>query len=404
MPVGRTIPGLLALLPLLVSSAQSPATPPARFSFFKVFPGSLPEYTALTLSEDGSASYDGRALNESPQPDTFRLPPEVVNRIFALAAELNYFRDLELESPRKIANLGQKALRYEKGEQQGQVRFNYTENRSAAALQELCEKIARGRFYIAQLQFQLKFDRLAVLETLQQFENQLNNRGFVHLEQFVPVLTQVVADSRVVRLAQTRAQRLLERIRSTGARVRFEYVSEPQNWYAAINLGEDGQGSYESRRLKEPDNPQLLDVSPSVRALAFELLRKSDYLREPGVAVRHVAVGVSFKLAYEAGLEYREVVSSPPPPANLAALITFFNQILTQVELRSRLTHALGQDLVELPVVLHNLEQAVSRGALAEPGEFIPVLEQVARGPNFLEAERALARKILGKLGAATPR
>lgn len=399
MRVRRVSLGLLAGLALLAPAPKSVETPPARLTFVKVFPGSLPEYTALTVSEDGMASYDGRTLDEPAQPESFQLPAELLAQLFALVTELDYFNGIQLEAPRKIANLGQKTFRYEKGQQRSEVRFNYTENATAIALQELCEKIARGRFYIAQLQFKLRFDRLGVLGTLREFEHHLNNKGFVHWEQFVPVLTQVAQNRRVVHLARSRAQRLLERIRGLAAQIHFEQVQA--DWYAAVSLREDGVGSYERRRLDQPGYRQPLEVSASVRARVFELLRQANYLRElSGYHEAKKSAG-GIRLAYEAGAEYNQVAFSTPPTASLAALTRLFGQILTQIEFRSRLARALGQDIVELPVVLRELEQAVRRGKLAEPSEFVPLLERVARGQNFYEEERALARKILDKIRVA---
>lgn len=397
MRVGRVILSLLAVLALPARAALPDETSPARFTFVKVFPGSLPEYAALTAAEDGAASYDGRALADPAQPETFRLPAELTAQIFALVTELNYFQGIQLESSHKIANLGQKTFRYEKGRQQAEIRFNYTQNAAGVALQELCEKIVRGRFYIAQLDFKLKYDRLGVLGTLREFEHQFNRHGFVYLEQFVPVLMQMAQDPRVVQLARSRAKRLLERIRGAPAQILYEQVSEQTAWYTTVSLREDGQGSCEKRRVDQPGNPQPLEISASLHARAFELLRQANYLRgldahrEPGKLTGGV------RLAYEAGAEYNQVAFSTPPTPSVAALSRLFAQILTQIEFRSRLAQALRQDVLELPVVLRELEEAVNRGALAEPAEFVPLLEKVARGQDF-EAEQALARRILNRI------
>jgi len=386
--------GLLLVLALPALAAQTPA----RFTFIKVFPGSVPEYTALTVSEAGEASYEGRVLHEQAEPEGFRLPAAMVARLFSLVAELNYFRQLKLESGRKIASLGEKTFRYQKADAQFEVRFNYTENSTAVTLLDLCERIARGRYLIAQLHFKLKYDRLGVLSTLREFEHSLNSGELIYLEQFVPVLTRIANDPNVLRLAQSRAKALLARTQGLPAQIRYEQASEQRGFYYAVTLREDGLASYEMRPLDQPSNSQPLTLSQALCARAFELVRQANYLRdvagyrEPGASAEGV------RLTYEAGYEYNQAAFAQAPTAALAALVKLFAQILLQVELRTRLAKALAEEPVELVLVLRDLEQAVERGGLAEPAEFIPLLEKVANDKSYYEPEQELARRILDKL------
>jgi len=385
--------GLLLVLALAAQSAS-----PARFTFIKVFPGSVPEYTALTVSEAGEAHYEGRALHEQAEAEAFLLPAAMVARLFTLVAELNYFRQLTLESSRRIASLGEKTFRYQKGEAQFEVRFNYTENSTAVTLLDLCERIARGRYLIAQLQFKLKYDRLGVLSALREFEHSLNSGELIYLEQFGPVLTRIANDPNVLRLAQTRAKALLARTQGLPAQIRYEQASEQRGFYYAVTLREDGLASYEIRPLDQPTNTQPLTLSQALCARAFELVRQANYLRdvagyrEPGGSPDGV------RLTYEAGYEYNQAAFSQPPTASLAALVKLFQQILLQVELRTRLAKALAEEPVELALVLRDLEQAIERRELAEPAEFIPLLEKVANDRSYYEPEQELARRILDRL------
>lgn len=384
--------------PAAQRAAASAEASSACFTFVKVFPGSAPEYTALTVSEDGEASYDGRTLQDGAEPEAFRLPAAMVARLFSLVAELNYFRNLSLESPRKIASLGKKTFRYQKGGEWSEVRFNYTENPTARALLDLCERITRGRYLIAQLQFKLKYDRLGVLSTLREFERYFNGGELIYLEQFVPVLTRISNHPRVLRLAQNRAKALLARIQGAPAQIHYEQASEQLGWYYAVTLRKDGVASYESRPLDQPTNTQPLTLSQSLYARAFELVRQANYLRD--VAGYREAEGApeGVRLTYEAGYEYNQVAFAHPPTVALAALAELFRQILVQVELRTRLTKALAEEPLELVVVLRDLQQAVEREGLAAPAEFIPLLEKVANDQGYYEVEKELARKILDKL------
>ncbi len=390
--------GLVAGLALAAAAVPGTATNAARFTFVKVFPGSAPEYTALTVSEDGEASYDGRALKEQAEPEAFRLPAGIVAQLFRLVAELNYFRNLSLESPRKIASMGEKTFRYQKENERSEVRFNYTENSTAKALLDLCERITRSRYLVAQLQFKLKYDRLGVLSTLREFERYFNSGELIYLEQFVPVLARISNHPQVLRLAQNRAKALLARIQGAPAQIHYERVERQRSRYYAVTLREDGVATYENRPLDQPANTLPLTLSEALGACAFALVRQANYLRdvagyrEPGDTPEGV------RLTYEAGYEYNQAAFAHPPTAALAAAVKLFEQILLQVELRTRLTKALAEKSSELVVVLRDLEEAVERAELAEPAEFIPLLEKVVNDLGYYAPEQELARKILDKL------
>ncbi len=54
----------------------------------------------------GRGSYEGRALDKAPAPRALQLGDETTGRIFELAKRLNYFRNLRLNSKRRVANIG----------------------------------------------------------------------------------------------------------------------------------------------------------------------------------------------------------------------------------------------------------------------------------------------------------
>src|SRR3972149_5390903 len=71
---------------------------PARLPLPKLFKGRVPEYMRVTLAESGEAIYQGGGEMDPGEPETFRVSPGVTARVFALAAEMNYFRGVALES------------------------------------------------------------------------------------------------------------------------------------------------------------------------------------------------------------------------------------------------------------------------------------------------------------------
>jgi len=206
------------LLPLLcLVAAALWADGGATVTYRRVFKGSTPEFIEIKLSEDGTASFDIRQSSEDADPRPFQVSAPVQAKIFALAGELHNFEGADLDVHRRVADLGQKTLRYEKGGQVHETQFNYTINHSATQLQTIFEGLAQQLEDLDLLQQRLKYDRLGVNDALVQFEMHLNQRVLPEPERLLPVLDNIAADSRLVDVARERARALAQRIRTSQA-------------------------------------------------------------------------------------------------------------------------------------------------------------------------------------------
>jgi len=179
----------------------------------KVFKSSSPEFTEIRIPETGPGTCDMRGLEEDPDPEPMEISEGLRGRIFALAGELNDFRDLTLDVKRRIANLGEKTLRYEKNGETSEVKFNYTLNAKAAQLQQIFEALAQEQEDIGVLARRMKYDRLGVNEALIQVENDVKQKAVAQPERFLPLLEQIAADSRFMDIARERARALVDTIR-----------------------------------------------------------------------------------------------------------------------------------------------------------------------------------------------
>lgn len=199
-------------------AAGAKATPaeakpaPARVTFIKQFPGSHPDYYAVSVTEDGEASY--LTAPDDPQPLRFRLSEAVARNIFDTVARLNHLRGVKLESPRRVAAMGKKTLAYEANGQRNEVSFNYSENPDAVSLAGVFEKIGTTEQHAIALERAMRYDRLGVMKMLLQIEVSMNKREMVEPSQLVPMLEEISGDSRYMHIAQQRARLLLARIRS----------------------------------------------------------------------------------------------------------------------------------------------------------------------------------------------
>jgi len=184
--------------------------------FRKVFKSSSPEFTEIRIPESGPGTCDLRGLDEEPNPQSLDIGAGLREKIFVLTEELRDFRGISLDVKRRIANLGEKTFRYEKGGEASEVKFNYTINAKAGQLLQIFEAIALEQEDMATLQRRMKYDRLGVNEALVQVDQDVRRRAVAQPERFLPMLEQIAGDSRFLEIARQRARALIDFIRSGG--------------------------------------------------------------------------------------------------------------------------------------------------------------------------------------------
>ena len=217
-PKGRPYDSILSAV-ILVSalaataiSAPQEVSSPAKLTFRKVLPGSAPEFTEITVDSTGSGTYDGRQLADPPSPRTLKLSSVTTRKLFALAHAMDDFKSIDLESHKKVANLGRKTFTYDAGGQKYSAEFNYSLRREAQELADVFEKIASVEEHIKALEFEEKYDHLGLPRELLQIQIDLDNKALADPELMVPTLRSIARDSHFLHLAQARAQNILQRL------------------------------------------------------------------------------------------------------------------------------------------------------------------------------------------------
>jgi hypothetical protein len=196
-----------------VTSALAASDSPA-ITYRKIFKSSYPEFVEIKLDQSGRGTFDIRQLDEAANPQPFEVGAALAGKIFALAAKLRNFQGADLDIHRRIANLGEKTFRYDKGSETHEVKFNYTLDDSASQLTVIFEGLARQATDLSDLERTMRYDRLGVNDVLQQIEQDYNNKLFPEPERLLPSLDQVGADQKYIDIARQRARTLASRIRA----------------------------------------------------------------------------------------------------------------------------------------------------------------------------------------------
>lgn len=198
----------------IVTATPVRATGEAVITYTKIFKGSVPESVELIIRETGKCTFDIRQLAEDPKATEFEVGQPIREKIFSLAKELNNFHNLDLDTHRKIANLGAKNFRYEKDGVVSEVTYNYTVNTPASQLQQIFEGLSYQQDHLQTLQRTLKYDRLGLYDALGYLEADLDNAVIPEPEHLLPVLEQIANDTHVIEIARSRARAITSRIRN----------------------------------------------------------------------------------------------------------------------------------------------------------------------------------------------
>src|SRR5713101_10115270 len=179
------------------ASVAAPAG--AKLTFRRIFKSSTPELIVISVREDSdAATYEIRQLDEDSSALPFEVVPRLRSKMFELAGELNHFNGIDSDLHRKIANLGEKTFRWERGTESHEVKFNYTLNAKANELLQIFEGLARQQEHVTEIMRRMKYDRLGVNAGLLEFEKDLNRKLLPEPERILPVLDQIANDERFV--------------------------------------------------------------------------------------------------------------------------------------------------------------------------------------------------------------
>ena len=181
-----------------------------RLFYSRSFPGSAPAYIQVNLEKTGEVEY--REAVDDELPLKFKLNTASVDEIFALAEKLDYFKH-PLEAPVKVAFMGTKTFRYEKGTEKTEVKFNYSQDPLAQALLDWFERLAETAQNRINLERAAKYDHLGVMKALLLVESALDRGRLAEPDQFLPLLDRIAANETYMHTARARAAEIAETIR-----------------------------------------------------------------------------------------------------------------------------------------------------------------------------------------------
>jgi hypothetical protein len=198
----------LALLLALAASLWASDAPKLFYS--RAFPGSKPDYIQVVVDKNGDAVYQEAVDDELPLK--FKLTQDETTAVYDLADKLDHFKH-PLESQLKVAFMGTKTFRYIDGDRKTEVKYNYSEDPSAQALQDWFERMAESAERNIDLERAVKYDHLGVDQALNGLEQSFESGRVIAPEQFLPLLDRVAKNETYMHQARAKAAELAEYIR-----------------------------------------------------------------------------------------------------------------------------------------------------------------------------------------------
>jgi hypothetical protein len=181
-----------------------------RLFYSKYFKGSVPEYVAITVEQDGQLTY--QEAKEDDNPIKIQLDAASVREMFGLTEKLDHFQH-PIESGLKIANLGVKTFRFEDGAEHHEIQFNYSQDLNAQALLDCFERVTETEQHYANLDRTAHFEKLGVNDVLLQMQISWDRNRLVAPEQFLPLLDRIAKNESYLHISRERAAAIAEAIR-----------------------------------------------------------------------------------------------------------------------------------------------------------------------------------------------
>jgi hypothetical protein len=215
----RTLCLACLLLAACALVAQPPSSANARVSFEQRWPQSDPQWFELVFQSDGSARYrslphqDSKSSADDPAPEpyefSFTLSHHSRQLIFTVASRLPRFQG-SLDKL-KVAFTGTKTLRYDDpAGNSALLSYNYSSSPELTALTTLLQGISQSIELSQILQFQHRFDKLALDSTLRRAEELASLQRLPEPQILQPVLQRIANDPTVLNIARQRARRILQ--------------------------------------------------------------------------------------------------------------------------------------------------------------------------------------------------
>jgi len=209
------LPGLVLGLLFVLNSSLFLSEEPAsmRFVWRKTIQQGNIETYGLEFNEKGKGKFSFKKREEDPLELDFELRRSKVEALLSYFLRADFLNEgKDFVSPRKVANMGLKTIRFENGSHAREVTFNYTEDKALQEIVDFFENLCQQEKALFEMNLALKYDRLGIPKRLDELDKSLTAKRIVDPGRFAPVLEKIYEDQQLMNLARTEAKKILTKI------------------------------------------------------------------------------------------------------------------------------------------------------------------------------------------------
>lgn len=185
------------------------------------------------------------------------------------------------------------------------------------------------------------------------------------------------------------------------ARVTFRRIfhgSSPE--FIELTVREDSKtGSYEIRQMDDDPGSAPFEVSDALRSRIFELTAQLHNFQGQDLDVHRKIANLGEKtFRWEQGGVVHETKFNYTLNPAASQLLQIFEGLARQQEHFELLTRRMKYDRLGIYDALLQFETDLNRGLVPEPRRLLPLLEQIASDPKFVDVARQRARMLAERI------
>lgn len=173
---------------------------------------------------------------------------------------------------------------------------------------------------------------------------------------------------------------------------------------AYVEIAVDSTGAVSYKEAPDDDDPETFKLGAPVKDQVFSLAGKLDHFSHPvesGLKVANMGVKM---FRWEDGAEKHEVKFNYSLDPDAESLHEWFERITDSERLLLILRRAVRHDHLGVNEAVVNIQVSWQKKQLVTAGQFLPLLDQVAKSDVFMHMARERAAEVAEAIRAAQPK